>query len=71
MQPKILRKFGAKVFDLRTERGWTQEDLEELSGLSRNHISYIENGLREACLINIGRLAKAFGISVAELMKDV
>jgi transcriptional regulator with XRE-family HTH domain len=49
----------------------TQEELEGLSGLSREHISYIENGKREVCLGNIGRLAKAFKITISELMKDV
>jgi transcriptional regulator with XRE-family HTH domain len=49
----------------------TQEQLGERSGLSREHISYIENGHREPCLVNMGKLAKAFGITLSELMLDV
>jgi len=56
---------------LRNQRGLRQEDLSELSGLSREHISYIENGKREPCLNNIERLAKAFKITVSELMKGI
>ena len=56
---------------LRLESGMTQEELEEISGLSRVHISYIENGHREPCLTNIARLAKALGITISELMTGI
>jgi transcriptional regulator with XRE-family HTH domain len=71
VQSKIQQRFGARVLRLRQQHGLTQEQLEGLSGLSREHISYIENGKREVCLGNIGRLAKAFKITISELMKDV
>jgi DNA-binding XRE family transcriptional regulator len=71
VQSKIQKRFGDRILRLRSERGLTQEALGGLSGLSREHISYLENGKREACIENIGRLAKAFKITVSELMKDV
>jgi transcriptional regulator with XRE-family HTH domain len=49
----------------------TQEQLGERSGLSREHISYIENGHREPCLVNMVKLAKAFGITLAEMLEGI
>jgi transcriptional regulator with XRE-family HTH domain len=63
--------FGAEVRNLRKQRGWTQEDLAEMSGVGREHISRIENGLREACLETIVQFAKAFKISVSDLTKGL
>jgi transcriptional regulator with XRE-family HTH domain len=71
VQERIQQRFGRRILHLRTERGLTQEQLCERTGLSREHISYIENGHREACLVNIGKLAEGFGLSVSDLMIDV
>ena len=40
---EVARFFGAKVRELRQERGMTQERLAELTGLSRNQIQNIEH----------------------------
>jgi transcriptional regulator with XRE-family HTH domain len=53
---------------LRTLRGWSQETLAELSGLHRTYISGIERGERNIGLDNLGKLADAFQISVADLL---
>jgi transcriptional regulator with XRE-family HTH domain len=71
VQTTIQQRFGRRIVALRSERGITQEQLCERSGLSREHISYLENGHRQACLINIGRLAKAFSLTISELMQGV
>lgn len=45
--------------------------LSEKAKISTQHISNMEHGHREPCLGNIARLAKAFGITISELMKDI
>jgi len=45
---------------LRTERGWTQIDLEVHTGLGRVFISDLERGKKEPCLRSIEILAIAF-----------
>ena len=55
---------------LRKERGLSQEELAELSGLDRTYISGIERGLRNVALRNIEALANALGVSIAELFED-
>jgi transcriptional regulator with XRE-family HTH domain len=56
---------------LRTQRGWTQAYLAEISGLGRSHISELENGRREAGLRALEMLATSFDLTVAELLKGV
>jgi transcriptional regulator with XRE-family HTH domain len=60
--------FGELVYQLRVERGWTQEQLARFSGVTVNSISNLER--RITALPNIEtveRLARAFGIDPEEL----
>lgn len=68
---EIKKKFGLKVRKLRVEEGYSQEKLAELSNLDRTYIPGIENGKRNVSLIVLEKIAKAFNISISELLKDV
>jgi transcriptional regulator with XRE-family HTH domain len=61
--------FGARLRDLRTERGISQEKLAELAGLHRNYIGHLERGEKTASLNVIVRLSASFDTSVTELLK--
>ena len=67
----VTEKFGNRIRTLRKERGLSQEDLAELSGLDRTYISGIERGLRNVALRNIAALAQALGVSLADLFEDI
>lgn len=62
--------FGQHVRDLRAQRGLSQEELAERSGLHRTYISSLERGQRNVSLDNIHRLAIALGVSAGELLDD-
>ena len=47
----------------------TQEVLAELSGLHFTYIGGIERGERNLGIDNIGRIADAFGLDAAELLR--
>ena len=64
-------RLGRRLRKLRTDKGWSQLYLAEVSGLGRSHISELENGRREAGLRALEMLATSLGIKVAELLKDV
>ena len=66
----VTERFGQRIRALRKERGLSQEQLAELSGLDRTYISGIERGLRNVALRNIEALAQALGVSIAELFED-
>lgn len=53
----------------RVERGWSQEDLAEHSGLHRTYISGLERGTRNPTLAVMQNLADALGKQVAELLQ--
>jgi transcriptional regulator with XRE-family HTH domain len=65
------QKLGIRVRELRNQRGWTQEKLEELSGLDRTYISDIERGVRNPSVTSLDKLAKALKVKAAELLKDL
>jgi transcriptional regulator with XRE-family HTH domain len=64
-------KFGLKVKDLRLTNGYSQEKLAELSDLDRTYIPGIESGKRNVSLVVIEKIAKAFQISISELMNSI
>lgn len=70
MTPHPLRlRFAQNVRALRKARGLTQEVLADLSGLHFTYIGGIERGERNLGIDNIGRIADAFGLDAAELLR--
>jgi len=67
--PRVL--FGRRVRELRTDRGFSQEQLAELSNLHRNYIGGVERGERNIGLINIVELAHALRVKPAVLMESI
>ena len=65
----ILQKFGSRVREIRSAKGLTQEDLAELTGLSRQYIGDVERGTRNISLINIEKIATALKLTLSELLK--
>ena len=62
---------GEKVYWHRDERGWTQEELAKVSGISATTISHIESGAIEQPRMNtIRRLARAFGMSTDAFLRS-
>jgi transcriptional regulator with XRE-family HTH domain len=67
MRSDLRATFGTRVRELRLRMGLSQEELAEKADLHRNYIGGIERGERNVGLINVGKLANALDISVAEL----
>lgn len=63
--------FGANVRRVRAERGYSQEELAERSGLHRTYVSSLERGQRNVGLDNIVRLADTLGTSAAVLLDGI
>ncbi|WP_300393815.1 helix-turn-helix transcriptional regulator [uncultured Psychrobacter sp.] len=68
MKESILIKFGERIRTLRKARNLSQEQLAEITGFHRNYIGMIERGERNPALVNIEVFAKAFDLSLAELL---
>ncbi|MCG9024504.1 helix-turn-helix domain-containing protein [Laribacter hongkongensis] len=62
-----LVKFGQRLRELRTAKGFSQETLALLSGLDRSYVGGVERGQRNVSLVNILKLATALNIEPREL----
>lgn len=67
----VLAALGQNVRKRRDEKQLTQEKLAEFSGLDPTYISGIERGLRNPGIRNVAKIAKALGLTTAELCKGV
>ncbi len=65
------QKLGKRVRELRKQKGWTQEKLEEHSGFDRTYISDIERGVRNPSVKSLEKLAKALKVRAADLVRDL
>ena len=55
---------------LRASRGLSQEALADLAELHRTFVGSVERSERNISLDNLERLAKALGVSAAELLRE-
>lgn len=65
---KLLKEFGKRIRQLRTERKLSQEELSFRTGFHRTYIGMVERGERNISLSNVGVFAKTFEMSVSELL---
>ncbi len=64
----LLKEFGLKIRNLRTQENLSQEQLSFKTGFHRTYIGMIERGERNISLTNITVFAKAFKMDVSELL---
>ena len=70
MDTVIQKKLAKRLRELRKEKKLTQEKLAELSGIDYKHIQLLEGKNPPATKLNtIEKLAKAFGITISQLLK--
>lgn len=62
-----MARLGVRLRDLRTGRGWTQDELARRAGLSKSYLSRIEDGDRQPSLASLLSLAQAFDVALASL----
>ena len=67
----VMSRFGARLRQLRDERGYSQEELAERAGLHRNYVGGVERGERNVALENIVKLAKALAVKPGDLFTDI
>jgi transcriptional regulator with XRE-family HTH domain len=66
----LHRHLGGRVRHLRTDRGWSLEMLANASGVSRSMLSQIEREQANPTLAVTLRIARAFGLSLGELLES-
>ena len=71
MRKTILEKFGEKVREERHRQRLSQEELAARAGVHRTYIGMIERAEKNITLENISKVAKALGLSISELTKEL
>lgn len=66
----INENLGRRVKKLRTDRGWSLEELATVSGVSRSMLSEIEREKANPTLTVTFRIARAFGLTLQELIES-
>ncbi len=68
---KVAKSLGEVLKQHRTECKMTQEFVAEALGVSRQAVSKWENGTSDPSTTNLMAIAKLFGVSTEELLKEV
>lgn len=66
----VLMALGGAIRHARKAQGMSQESLAAESGVERAYMSGIERGMQNLSLMTLARVAKALGLSVADLVVD-
>ena len=64
---EISQKISLKIKIERTKRGWSQEQLGEMAGISNTSVGAIERGQSIPSALTLAKIATAFKMSVSEL----
>jgi transcriptional regulator with XRE-family HTH domain len=64
--PKLI---GAKIRQIRTRLGWTQEYLAEKADMDFTSIGAAERGIRNLSLKSLARVADALSVPIEELVR--
>ena len=67
----LLRALGWRVRQLRESKEWTQETLASRAGLDRSYVAGIEAGLRNPSTKALAKLARALGVTLSDLFREV
>lgn len=69
--PELDRRLAARLQRLRTQQGWTLDDLAQRSGISRATLSRLERGETSPTASLLNRLCAAHGLSMSRLLAEV
>jgi transcriptional regulator with XRE-family HTH domain len=69
--PVLQLAVGQRIKELREERKWSQEEFADVCGVHRTYVGSAENGARNLTIQVLAMFARAFGISVSELLSGL
>ncbi|OGI55764.1 MAG: hypothetical protein A2V58_09215 [Candidatus Muproteobacteria bacterium RBG_19FT_COMBO_61_10] len=69
--PALAQCLGRRIRLLRAERDWSQEDLAARAGLHRNYIGHVERGELNISVLQLTKIAQAFGVRVGVLVDSL
>jgi transcriptional regulator with XRE-family HTH domain len=65
------KKIGKRIRELRSQRGWSQEEFADLCKIHRGHMGQIERGEKDVSISTLIKVGKGLGMTVSALLKGV
>jgi transcriptional regulator with XRE-family HTH domain len=65
------KKVGSRIRELRTKRGWSQEEFADHCGIHRSHMGEIERGETNLTLSTLLVITKQLDITISALFKGI
>jgi transcriptional regulator with XRE-family HTH domain len=67
----IVNIVAQNIHKFRMQKGYSQEELGEMTGLHRTYIGSVERAERNISIINIDKIANALDVNIIELFKEI
>lgn len=61
----LLKILGTRIRTLRLAKGMSQEALADAARIDRSYMSGVERGVRNVSVLNLAKIARALGASLA------
>ncbi len=68
---ELQQAVGARIRELRTARGWSQEGYADICEIHRSHMGEIERGEVDVAISTLAKLAKGLDMQVWTMLKGV
>ncbi|MFS2223349.1 XRE family transcriptional regulator [Pantoea sp. B65] len=70
-QDRTEQRLALRLAELRLGKGWSLEELAEITGISRASLSRIERGETSPTAALLNKLCAAYGLTMSRLLSDV
>lgn len=70
MKELTLQEIGSRITELRRQKGFSQDELSKLIGISRSSLTQIELGKRNLTVLELRKLSDALSVSYDKLLAD-
>ncbi|MCI8920431.1 MAG: helix-turn-helix transcriptional regulator [Acutalibacter sp.] len=67
----ITAELGARIKELRNQKGLSQEKFALDIGMDRTYFASVEAGRRNIAIINIKKIADGLGVTLSELFEGI
>ncbi len=71
LKQQFSLRLGKRLREVRESKQITQEELANRANIYRTYVGHIETGTYSPTVYTMSRLAKAMGIELAELLRDL
>jgi len=67
----LQEKIGNRIRELRSARGWSQEEFADRCEIHRGHMGQIERGEKDVTISTLAKVGKGLEMTVAALLKGI